>query len=102
MPVYEYKCGNGHVESHYFHVDDRWRPVGLACFECAGQMHRVFSFRPARVMHEHFNESVGQPVSSMRQFEDILKRRNDEMTERTGIPHNAEAMSFSDLAPPEV
>ena len=38
-------------------------------------------------MHEHFNATVGMPISSNAQFDAELRRKSDEAEARTGIPH---------------
>ena len=48
------------------------------------------------VMHEHFNHSVGKPISDRRQFAAELRRKSEEMTERTGTPHNYVAVDLGD------
>jgi hypothetical protein len=47
-------------------------------------------------MQEHWNHSVGQPIRTMRQFRDALARKSDEMTERTGVPHDYQPVDLSD------
>jgi putative FmdB family regulatory protein len=85
MPLYEYKCRNcGNIDSTLTHRGDS---MG-ACPRCQdGQLTRLFSIAVQRPMHEHFNHTVGQVVSSNRQFDNLLKQKSDEATERTGIEH---------------
>lgn len=101
MPIYEYQCRNcGVVEADLAPMEASSRLAGLGCVQCGvGRLKRLFAFHPAPVMHEHFNHSVGRPISSMRQFKDELARMNDWNTARTGIPHQAEPCSLADLAP---
>lgn len=70
---------------------------------CPGILKRDYSsvnFAP--VMHSHFNHSVGKPISDMKQFTDALKRKSDEATERTGIPHNFVPADHDSLRAPDV
>jgi putative FmdB family regulatory protein len=85
MPLYEYKCRScGRIESTIVHRGDVLRD----CDHCVGgRFTRLFSIAVQRPMHEHFNPTVGQVVSSNRQFDDLLKQKSDEATERTGIEH---------------
>jgi hypothetical protein len=59
-------------------------------------MRRVWSVRFGSVLHEHYNHSVGKPISSHRQYADELKRLSEQQTERTGIPHNYVPVDLSD------
>jgi len=55
--------------------------------DCCGQpIKRKYSVAVHRPMHEHFNTSVGKPISSDRQFRDELKRKSEEHFLKTGIP----------------
>jgi hypothetical protein len=101
MPIYEYRCAGGHREMWDLDVNDRDDPLLRPCGECGKELRRRFSFLPGLVMHSHFNETVGKEVSSMRQFNDELKRMNERNTERTGIEHKAEAVIPSDVKPGE-
>ena len=96
MPVYEYKCEEGHgfevemdpIYSQHF--------VGFQCSTfapngrlCGAKVKRRYSsVQFASVMQEHFNPSVGKPISSMSQYRDELKRASERATEKTGILHN--------------
>jgi hypothetical protein len=54
--------------------------------DCGSAVKRKYSLAVHRPMHEHFNQSVGKPISSDRQFRDELKRKSEEQFLRTGIP----------------
>lgn len=89
MPFYEYRdpdSGNtvlSEERGDWLMVDGRrWK--------------RVWGFHMARVWHEHWNPSTGSVVSSRQQFRDDLKRRSEEATERTGIPHNFVEVDITD------
>jgi hypothetical protein len=47
-------------------------------------------------MQEHFNHSVMEPVSSMRGYTDILKRRSEEAFLHTGIEHDFKPLEWGD------
>lgn len=82
--IYAYRCRScGHSQ------DSRLRADTLGpCSSCAaGEMRRVWAVNVGPVMHEHFNQTVGKPISSMRQFEAELRRVSDERTAATGIEH---------------
>jgi hypothetical protein len=62
-------------------------PHEVPCQACGhSPVKRKYSLAVHRPMHEHFNQSVGKPISSDRQFRDELKRKSDEHFLRTGIP----------------
>lgn len=100
MPVYEYKCGNGHHLELYAPIEAASCDVGQACPmtawseiegeepTCGSPLKRRYSVHFNSVMQEHYNHSVGKPISSMRQFKDELKRSSDRASERTGITHD--------------
>jgi hypothetical protein len=95
MPAYEFRCQNCGVRLiRYIDLagdDERtaWNRGTQPCPDCShGHMKRVWGFRQAPMMHEHWNASVGKPISSMKQFKDELRRASDEKTERTGIVHD--------------
>lgn len=95
MPVYLYRCRGcqTHGEKFQHHNDD---PM-LDCPDCGKPMlRRVYSFKPAKVMHEHFNHTVGKVISDKKQFAAELDRKSAEMTERTGTPHNYVPVDLSD------
>lgn len=95
MPVYSYRCRGCQVNGEKWqkHTDD---PL-LVCPECGkATLRRVYSFKPGRVTHEHFNHTVGKVISDQKQFKSELDRKSEEMTERTGIPHNYVPVDLSD------
>lgn len=109
MPEYEYKCDNCGVigtvvdtiepdkrvewdEGKVFHVTESDRGP----WQC-GVMKRKFSFNMAPVMQEHFNATVGKPISDPRQFERELKRAGEAIEERTGIPHDYQPCDLTDM-----
>lgn len=73
---------------------------GDDCFGCHVQS--IQFGRPA--FQPHFNFSVGQHVSSESEMREILRKQSDDQSERTGIAHNYEYITPSDLrtAPPPV
>lgn len=95
MPVYEYKCEKGHVVEVSDCRDASSQYVGGCCPEpssggriCLKPLKRKYSVQFASVMQEHYNPSVGKPVSSMRQFRDELARASDAATAKTGVLHD--------------
>ena len=54
---------------------------------CLGALKRVYSISFTRPFAEHFNHTVGKPVSSQQQFADELKRASEEASLRTGVEH---------------
>jgi DNA-directed RNA polymerase subunit RPC12/RpoP len=101
--IYEYKCPVCGWRTTSTERGDRLQ--GRVCHQCGhrGPMHRVFSISVRPAMQEHFNPTVGKPISSMRQFDDELKRKSEEYTLRTGIeakfvshdPHEAKSLGVT-------
>jgi putative FmdB family regulatory protein len=86
MPRYEWKCRTCGF------VKDTMLQAAGPCPQCGRQMKRVYSFMVpgpnAMPDRAHFNYSVGQYVTNQRDFEDKLKRKGEEMSNRLGIEHN--------------
>jgi hypothetical protein len=68
------------------------------CPVCGTQSTRMFSFNIAQSVPEHFNHSVGSYVSNERQLRDAIKVMSEEQSYRTGVEHDYEYLSRSDLA----
>lgn len=81
MPLYQFKCpACGRTE------DTTDREATLLCDECDVNLKRDYStVQLSPVMQEHYNSSVNQEISSMRQLNDIWKRQSDEYSAKTGI-----------------
>lgn len=100
MPLYEFRCRNcGNTE----HRTSRSQPTCVMCGPDGTLMKRVYGFNMASVWQEHYNESVGEVISDEKQFKNALRRKGEEATERTGIPHSfvpaegdAKSMGVSD------
>lgn len=48
-------------------------------------------------MHEHYNPTVGKPISSMNQLKSELSRASDEQSEKTGVTHNYQPVDLREL-----
>jgi hypothetical protein len=48
-------------------------------------------------MPEHFNQSTGTYISNTREFADELKRKSEEMSNRTGMTHNYQPVDVTDM-----
>ena len=78
-------CGNEDMDTHFARIGD----VGpQPCVVCGSVMRRGCSFSFHRSMPEHFNNSIGQYVSTRQGFEDELKKKSEEASLRTGMDHN--------------
>jgi hypothetical protein len=92
--IYEYKCRScGTVETSDVRADSMGE-----CPNCFGYLTRLYSVSVAKSMPEHFNPTVGKHISSMRQFDDELKRKSDEYYLRTGIEAKFVSHDASDAA----
>lgn len=94
MPLFDYKCPDGHVSTLPIRSDE------LQCTysDCFHVARRRFSFQIAWSVPEHFNQSVGHFVNNERQLRDELKRQSDVESATTGIDHNYEYLSPADMA----
>lgn len=87
MPLYQFRCPD-----HKAVLDDLMAAASAApmvlksyCDFCQDwrDFKRVFGFNHKPGMEEHFNHSVGKPVSNMRQYRDELKRKSAEMAQES-------------------
>lgn len=99
---YSYSCS----ECGYRTIDDYFTGIGkyhprMRCSLCGSRLTRECS-NPSiyRGMHmgfeSHYNNTVGAPVSSMREFNELLRKRSDEQTEATGMSHQYSAIDPRD------
>lgn len=84
--IYHYRCSICGEEAVSTRRGDRLHRVCAGCGSTE-PLRRVFGFSLKPAMAEHFNNAVGKPVSSMRQFSDELKRQSDQASMETGIEH---------------
>lgn len=95
MPaIHAYKCRLCDYEAESFRNEN---PL-MACPNCsAGALTKNYQVAVQRPMSEHFNETVGQPIASMREFKEALKRGGDEFMERTGQTVDYQPRDWSEL-----
>lgn len=84
MPLYAYECPNCGQE---YESLKRGLESTTLC-QCESPIKRKWMVNLQRPMPDHYNTSVGKYVTGKRQLTDEFKRMSDNMTERTGIPHN--------------
>lgn len=95
MTLYTYRCPTCGTEAVSTERRDRLHQVCRGCGSMDPQR-RVFGFAFKQPMAEHFNATVGKPVSSERQFADELKRAGERATIETGIEHNYKPVEWGD------
>lgn len=66
------------------------------CSLCGGRMVRIASFYFHRPMQEHFNHSLGRPVSGERDYKEGLKRASEAASIRTGLDTNYQPVDMTD------
>lgn len=92
MPIYEFKCKNQQCGNIY----QDFRPLGDtvprgSCPDCGSRFGRhfgLFAAGPVDTMDAHMNATTGTVIRSRKEFRNELKRKSDEMSERTGMTHN--------------
>ena len=97
--IFEYKCPEcGHrVISHV-----RGDRLEADCDHCDPDgpvprvFRRVFSVSVQRPMQEHFNHTVGKPISDPKQFARELRLKGEQYTAETGIPTNYQPVDMRD------
>jgi putative FmdB family regulatory protein len=87
MPIYQYRCQTcGRLTEIQTPIADRL--ATLAC-DCGGVARRRYTAPHVKpVMHQHWNHTIGAPVSSDQAFRAELARKSDEMAERLGMDVN--------------
>lgn len=95
MTIFEYACPECDARVISTKRGDRLQQVCVCC-AFPGPLRRRFSISIPKQLPEHFNHSVGQVITSNRQFDEALKRKSAEMTEYTGIPHQLERVDSDD------
>ena len=118
MPLYDYRCTNCGATQEVFSTiaveteEKAAFDAGLMHHNCPpqsgpnhmGVFKRWFDRAPAMRMpfEGHQNFSTGTYVSSMADLTSQLHRQSDEVSERTGIPHQFEPVDLRDesVAPP--
>lgn len=95
MPIYSYRCPTCRTEVSSTQRGDRLSRVCRGCGSTE-PLKRVYGFSYQPGMQEHFNTTVGKPVSSMQKFADELARASDRASEQTGIEHNYKPVEWGD------
>lgn len=91
---YEYKCPDC---GQTYTSDQRGDRLMIAkgCHNCKQQdkpMVRVFGISIQPSMQEHWNKTVDQPISSMRQFKDALKERGEHLSKYTQVEQDLQPL----------
>lgn len=95
MLQYQFRCdGCG----NYYTVNNNTHPQ--PCPTCGMRVTRVWAFTTGKGMPEHFNNAVGEFVSSKQQFYDGLKRKSEESYVRTGLEADYQPVDPSDMRDP--
>ena len=85
MTIYAYRCKSCRADIDSTFRGDR-HPAPCPACGAADTLARRFSISVAPGMPEHFNHTVGKPISSMAQMRSELSRKSDEYFDKTGIP----------------
>lgn len=94
MPLYEYKCPEGHKFESEIRADK------IYCTEHVVGAQRVWSWRMPKEISNfqpHFNLALGKWVNSKREFEDGLKLASQAASISTGVEHNYQTIYPSDI-----
>lgn len=83
MPIYEYACMCGETEDFVASIHSDL-PVHIRC-SCGMMMRRRYTPPHTHRFTEHFNHSLGKPISSKARFKTALYEAQEQMTERLGF-----------------
>lgn len=94
MPLYEFRCRQcGHTRVK---ADSSAASIPM-CPTCDAQSWgRVFSFSTTRMVHDHYNLTLGRGVSGERDFKEGLKQKSDEMSQRLGMSVDYKPVDLND------
>lgn len=60
MPIYEYRCGEGHIQDGFRAIAERDNPV--TCYRCGGKAKRIQSVPAKRTDGIYsYDENIGNP-----------------------------------------
>lgn len=90
--IYAYKCNQCDLMVDSTIRDDSLGP----CTECPGELRRKFIIRMDRVMQAHFNPTLGKEVSSLRTFDNEMRRESEIRSNELGMEHRFERVDPSD------
>lgn len=93
MPEFQYRCS----QCRRLFASGT-RADAMTCPDCQGKAVRRFGFYVSTGLKEHWNQAVGQYVSNRHDMDEALKRQSDEMSIRTGMDHQYEYVSPSEMA----
>lgn len=91
MPFYQYRCPT-HGDFDLFNQ----RGDTEACPDCGDHSRRIFTWKNASVLHEHYNPAFGQVVSSRKQAAELAKAASDRQSEQLGMTVNYELTDIHD------
>lgn len=91
MPFYGYKCPT-HGDFDLFNQ----RADSAACPDCGEVSRRVFSWRNASVLMDHYNPAFGTVVHSRAQAKELAKKASEDQSERLGMTVNYEVTDIHD------
>ena len=92
MPLYEYRCRTCDYTATY---PDRG--MEGSCPRCSyPDFKRVWGFRMATVVHEHFNPVHGVVISDRKKLDRWYADKEREMSERTGMEHRYVEVDIKD------
>ena len=100
MPVYEFRCqycaeaGLPSYEIFHHGGPPEHRPL---CPRHDIHLSRVYSFTKTIMFQDGYSPVTGGYVSSMSDTAEQLKRRSEELTNQTGIPHDLVPVHPSDM-----
>lgn len=96
MPVYEFRCPVDDATYEILHHGGPPPHIPI-CPTHDSHLRRVYSFTKTIMFQDGYSDATGSYVSSNRDMADQLKRKSDEATARTGIPHDFVPMHPSDM-----
>lgn len=94
MILYTYRCVNCGRE----HLSDTRADALPFTPCCKDEGRRIWGFGMVKAMPEHWNATLGKPISTRQQFQDGLKAQSEHMSERLGFDQNYVEVDPTDRA----
>lgn len=100
-PQYDYRCEDcGSIVTRDFReATFIAQCASMQCDDATRMFKRTYTSAPAYRQGDidaHFNQALGKPISSMRQFRSELSRASDDASAHTGIDHKYAPVEYGD------
>lgn len=90
MSIYAYWC------QLCGEINSQRRGDDIVCPNCTRIAKRMWTWRNATVLHDHYNPAFGTVISSRKQAAELARKASDDQSERLGMTVNYELTDIHD------